>query len=249
MNKNSAVIIIITHFLTTSVWAGTMGAVAVPSAGTWVAAFSAGPVWERGGSTQTFYLTPEIEKSYVANQSTSALFDGEVFLGIQRQLTQTIQGQFGLTVGFTSNANLSGVIWDDADPAFDNYMYRYKIQHTHVAATGKLLTDIGLWLVPWVSGSIGAGFNDAHEFHSAPTLFEAIPTPDFTSFTQTSFTYTVSTGVQKILNQHWQVGVGYEFADWGRSQLNRASGQTLNSGLSLNHLYTNGVLFNLTYVA
>lgn len=44
-------------------------------------------------------------------------------------------------------------------------------------------------------------------------------------------------------------GIGYEFADWGRSQLNRAPGQTLNSGLSLSHLYTNGFLFNLTYSA
>jgi hypothetical protein len=45
------------------------------------------------------------------------------------------------------------------------------------------------------------------------------------------------------------VGAGYEFADWGKSGLNRAAGQTLNTGLALNHLYTNGVLVNLTYVA
>lgn len=56
-------------------------------------------------------------------------------------------------------------------------------------------------------------------------------------------------GAQKALNQHWQVGVGYEFADWGISQLGRAAEQTQNSGLTLNHLYTNGVLFNLTYIA
>ncbi|HAT9492397.1 TPA: porin family protein, partial [Legionella pneumophila subsp. pneumophila] len=39
------------------------------------------------------------------------------------------------------------------------------------------------------------------------------------------------------------------FADWGKSELGRASGQTLNEGLKLNHLYTNGVVLNLTYVA
>lgn len=32
-------------------------------------------------------------------------------------------------------------------------------------------------------------------------------------------------------------GIGYEFADWGRSQLNRALGQTFNSGLFLPHVY------------
>ena len=56
-------------------------------------------------------------------------------------------------------------------------------------------------------------------------------------------------GVQKALNNHWQVGVGYEFADWGKSTLGRSLGQTLNTGLSLNYFYTNGVLFNLTYLA
>lgn len=42
------------------------------------------------------------------------------------------------------------------------------------------------------------------------------------------------------------LGVGYEFADWGKSEPGRALGQTRNSGVDLNHLYTNGVLFNLT---
>ncbi|MGL6035737.1 MAG: porin family protein, partial [Legionella sp.] len=60
--------------------------------------------------------------------------------------------------------------------------------------------------------------------------------------------YTVGAGLQKSLNDNWQVGVGYEFADWGKSQLASAPEQTLNSGLGLNHLYTNGVLLNVTYV-
>ena len=249
MNKKSAVIIVAANFLGASALAGTMGSVTVQPAWTWVGSFSAGPIWESAGHTQAFYLTPDIEKTYVANQSSSALFDGEVFLGAQKALTQTLKGQFGLAVGFTSNANLTGVIWDDADPLFDNFTYNYKIQHTHVAVKGKLLADTGFWLIPWVSGSLGVGFNNAHGFHSTSLIFEAVETPDFASYTQTSFTYTLGTGVQKALNQHWQVGVGYEFSDWGISQLGRAAEQTQNSGLTLKHLYTNGVLFNLTYIA
>lgn len=249
MNKNSAVIIMAANFLAASALAGTMGPVTQQPAWNWVGTFSAGPVWESAGRTQTFYLTPDIEKTYVANQSSSALFDGEVFLGAQKTLTQTLQGQLGLAVGFTSNANLTGVIWDDADPQFDNLTYNYKIQHTHVAVKGKLLADAGFWLIPWVSGSLGVGFNNAHGFHDTPASSEAQLTPDFSSHTQTTFTYTVGVGVQKALNAHWQVGAGYEFADWGKSRLGRAPEQTQNSGLALNHLYTNGVLFNLTYIA
>lgn len=249
MNKKSAVITVAANLLAATALAGTMGPVTEQPSWTWVAALSADPVWERVGSTQTFYLTPEIEKSYVTSQSTHTLFDGEVFLGVQKTLSQTLQGQLGLAVAATSNANLSGVIWDDADPQFNNYTYSYKIQHTHAAAKGKLLADAGFWFIPWVSASLGVGFNDAHGFHSTPTLFEALPTPDFSSHTQTSFTYTVGAGVQKALNEHWQIGAGYEFADWGKSQLGLAADQTLGSGLTLNHLYTNGVLFNLTYLA
>jgi len=35
-----------------------------------VATLSLGPVWENAGNTQTFYLAPNIEKTYAANQSS-----------------------------------------------------------------------------------------------------------------------------------------------------------------------------------
>lgn len=229
--------------------AGTMGPVVTQKDWSWIGSISGGPVWASGGETQTFYLTPEIEKTYVGRQSTNALAFGELFLGVQKPLSSKWLGQLGLALATADNANLQGVIWDDADPQFDNFIYRYKIQHTHVAVKGKLLADDGYWLIPWVSGSLGVSFNDARKFHSTPTIFEAVPTPDFASHTQTSFTYTVGAGVQKALNEHWQVGIGYEFADWGKSALGRAEQQTINSGLSLSHLYTNGVLFNLTYLS
>ena len=215
----------------------------------WVGTISAGPVWEGAGQTQTFYLAPNIIKTYAAEHTTHALFDGEVFVGIQKELPKALLGQIGLAVAATSNARLSGNIWDDADSTFNNYSYSYQVQHTHVVVKGKLLADRGYWFMPWVSASLGVGFNDAHGFQNTPLISQAVTMPNFASNTETSFTYTLGAGIQKTLNSHWQVGVGYEFSDWGQSQLNRASGQTLNSGLSLNHLYTNGVLFNLTYVA
>lgn len=212
-----------------------------------VATLSIGPVWESAGNTQTFYLAPAIEKTYAASHSSHSLVDGEIFLGIQKPLRETLQGQLGLAVATTGNASLSGHIWDDADPQFNNYTYSYQVRHTHLALKGKLLADRGYMVTPWVSGSLGVGFNQAHNFSNTPTISEAVVMPNFTSNTITTFTYTLGVGVQRNLSQHWQAGIGYEFADWGKSQLNRASGQSLNSGLSLSHLYTNGFLLNLTY--
>lgn len=214
-----------------------------------VATLSLGPVWESAGNTQTFYLAPNIEKTYATNHASHGLVDGELFLGIQKPLREKLEGQIGLEVATTGNASLSGHIWDDAESQFNNYTYSYQVRHTHVAIKGKLLADRGYIVTPWVSGSLGAGFNQSHNYSNTPTISEAVVMSNFASNTTTAFTYTLSAGVQRHLNQHWQAGIGYEFADWGRSQLNRASGQTLNSGLSLPHLYTNGFLFNLTYSA
>lgn len=235
--------------LATKAFAGTMGPTVPVSDCKWVGSISAGPVWASAGETQTFYLAPEIEKTYVARKSTHALAAGELFLGIQKSLSYQWLGQLGLAVATTGNAKLQGVIWDDADPQFDNYSYQYKVQHNRVAIKGKLLLDQGYWLLPWVSASAGFAFNRAYDFTNTPLIFEAIPNPNFSDNTKTSFAYTLGAGVQKAISDHFQVGVGYEFANWGTSELGRARGQTMNSGLALNHLYTNGVLFNLTYVA
>ncbi|MDP3560163.1 MAG: porin family protein, partial [Legionellaceae bacterium] len=96
---------------------------------------------------------------------------------------------------------------------------------------------------------IGVGFNQAYKFMNSPKIFAAVQTPNFVQHTETAFTYTVGAGIEREISKHWQTGIGYEFSDWGASRLSRAYGQTLNSGLSLNHLYTNGFLLNVTYVA
>ncbi|KTD08262.1 Outer membrane protein beta-barrel domain-containing protein [Legionella jamestowniensis DSM 19215] len=215
----------------------------------YVVTLSAGPTWADPGETQTFYLAPGIEKTFVADNSSHVLAAGELFLGLQKTLSEHLQGQLGLAVAAAGNARLSGIIWDDADPQFDNYSYGYRINHMHVAAKAKLLFNAGYWVIPWISGSAGVGFNHAYDFNNTPLIFEAIQMPNFSSHTKTSFSYTLGAGIQKAVSNNWQVGLGYEFADWGKSQLNRAAGQTLNSGLSLEHLYTNGVMFNITYLA
>ncbi len=104
-------------------------------------------------------------------------------------------------------------------------------------------------LKPYVSGSLGVGFNQAYHFNITPTIFAAVPAPNFTSNTTVAFTYTLGIGLQRAINAHWKVSAGYEFADWGKSQLGTALGQTLGAGLSLNHLYTNGIQFSLSYCA
>lgn len=210
---------------------------------------SGGSVWQNGGKTQTFYLAPEVEKTYVTNKSTQALADSELFFGWQKSIKnkEQLQGQLGIALTTDSPAHLSGVIWDDANSLFKNYTYKYDLRHYHIAIKGKLLIDNGYIVTPWISGSMGVGINRSYGFTNTPTIFEALTNANFTSKTVTAYTYTIGVGIQKTLNEHWQAGIGYEFADWGKSSLGRAAGQTMNTGLTLNHLYTNGFLLNITY--
>ena len=70
--------------LGSTAFAGTMGPMNASKDRTWVGSVSAGPVWERGGKTQTFFLAPDIEKTYAARKSTNAIASGELFAGIQK---------------------------------------------------------------------------------------------------------------------------------------------------------------------
>ena len=149
----------------------------------------------------------------------------------------------------SNDASPNFLFMDDADVVFNNYTYNYQVRHTHLAFKGKLLYDHKSMVMPWISGSLGLGFNQSHAFYNTPIISEAIVMPNFASNTTTAFTYTLGVGAQRYLSQHYQLGIGYEFADWGKSSLSRASGQSLNSGLSLSHLYTNGLLLNFTYVS
>lgn len=245
--KNNALLALFISTLSPALFAGTMGPVQTHDP--FVTTLSLGPTWTKPGQTQTFFLAPEIEKTYVANKPSSTMINGEIFIGLSNVWTSMLTTQLGLAVNAAGNAALNGVIWDDADPIFDNYIYNYSLKHQSVSLEGKILADGGYWLIPWVKASIGVGFNQAYGFNNIPVIFEAVPNSNFQNNTTTAFTYTAGAGVQKALNEHWQVGVGYEFSDWGKSRLNPALGQTTGSGLELDHLYTNGVLFNITYQA
>lgn len=210
-----------------------------------------GTIWTSPGETQTFYLQPDVQKTYEANPTQQTLAEGEIFGGWQTYLDRKAQftGQFGLSFAGTSLAHLNGNIWEDADPEFNNYTYAYQVGLMRLALKGKLLSNKYRMVLPYVSGSVGIGFNRAQNFVITPIIIEEVPAPFFTNSTQVSFSYSVGAGFQKSFHKHFQAILGYEFVDWGKSQLGNALGQTLNTGLKLDHLYTNGVKIGVQYTS
>ena len=233
---------------TSSAFAGTMGALGTDG-WTGVVSISAGPAWTDSNVTQTFFLAPYTENTYDAIKKTKSLVSGELFLGGQTPFKRIFLWQAGIALVATSNATLNGDIWEGADPNFNNFIYSYQIRHAHVAVKTKFLLNNWSLLQPYISGSLGVGFNRANDFTSIAKLSEESPGFIFQSKTTTALTYTVGIGVQRSLTTNIHVNIGYEFTDWGQSSLSSAPAQTINSGLSLSHLYTNALQFGLTYTA
>lgn len=213
---------------------------------------SGGPAWTSAGKTQTFYVQSDVQNTYAANNKTQTLGTGELFLGAQRTLNERFNGQLGLAVAGSGMAKLSGQIWQDADADYNNFNYTYNINQFRLGLRGKLIAKtnpINPVIQPYVSGGVGVGFNRAFNYQVTPTIAEAVAAPGFTAGTTTALTYTLGAGIQKSFHTHWQIGMGYEFSDWGQSNLSRATGQTTSSGLHLNHLYSNELQFSLSYIA
>lgn len=259
------VVLAASSFFVDSAFSGTVEPANQDKSRTWVGFVSAGPVWANASQMQSLYVASQVEKTYVAKDAKSTLPVGELFIGVQENLGSNEQnfkwlentrwiGQLGLLVATTGDTKLQGEIWDDTSPQFNNFSYEYQVRNTRISLQGKLLFDHGsvsipwVYFTPWINASLGIGFNQAHDFENTPLIFEALPNPNFSRHTTTALTYTVGAGVQKILDRHCQIGIAYEFADWGKSALGRAPGQTTHSGLVLNHLYTNGFLLNFTYL-
>lgn len=218
----------------------------------YVITISGGPAWTKTGKTQTFYVQPDVQNTYAASNKTNSLTTGELFLGLQYTLSEQFNGQLGLAIAGSSMADLSGQIWQDADANYNNFNYSYHVSQFRLGLKGKLISLVNP-IIPriqfYISGSVGIGFNRAFNYQATPTISEAVAAPNFTSKTTTALTYTLGVGIQKSFHTHWQIGLGYEFADWGQSNLGSALGQTINSELHLNHLYTNELQFSISYIA
>ncbi|KTC86862.1 outer membrane protein [Legionella brunensis] len=233
-------------FFSSSVLAGTMG---LEENTIWPLVFtlSGGPAWITGQNDQTITVEPDVVKTYTADSDDETVGIAELFIGWNTASSSSIQGQLGLAVVGTSQATLNGSIWEDADPNFDNYYYSYKVRHFHVAAKAKLLGNLGYSFMPYLSGSLGYGYNRATNFSITPKIFQEVPAPAFTDANTSSFTYTAGAGIEWAFSSNWRVGIGYEFADWGKVEFGLAPGQIPGSSYGLNHLYSQQFQLSLSY--
>jgi hypothetical protein len=209
--------------------------------------FSLGPAWYHAGHSQTIWLQPNYANTYAASTPIQTLMSGELFLGQQQAFNQAAI-QYGLAVVGNTSAYLHGEIWETVDPLFNNFTYQYHVANISILAKTKwLFQGLSTSLFPYLSLGLGVAMNRSYGFSMTPVIFEAVSSPDFLNQRETALTYTLGIGIHKILNPHWQFGIGYERHDWGQSALGATSTQTMGSGISLPHLVTQQLQFTLNY--
>lgn len=220
-----------------------------------VFSIAGGPTWSSPGQSQEFAYQPNVVNYYLANSNqTSNLATGELFLGIYNELNDAVQGQIGVEIGYSGNAYSEGTILQNNNPNQAYFDYSYNIRQFRTSVKAKIIfidLPVSSYVQPYIGGSLGLGFNNAFNYQTSKLNTKAMSTPEFTSQTNTAFTYTIGGGIQIPVDPFWQFGFGYEFAGWGTNQLGAAPYQTENTGHGLiaQSLYTSTALVSLTYTS
>jgi len=209
---------------------------------------SGGPAWTSPGLDQISYvseITPLYPtQHYIPNSGNQTIGAGEIFFGLQRVVSPGITAQLGLGIAGAFDPEISGVIV--VENQSNLYTYRYNVEHARLELKGKLIAST-YRVQPYVSGSFGVAMNSSHNWQATsedPVLF---PPMVYGPDSNAAFAYSLGAGIQAMLNAHWQVGVGYEFADLGKSGL--APDELFGfPGITLTHLYTNELLFSISYL-
>lgn len=216
-----------------------------------LATFTIGPDFVQKGRTQTLSLLPPFQNHYTNTNSATTVVDAGAFIGIERVFTDRLWVQLGVSGYVDEQISPQGQVWLFASPEFNTLAYGYNIHHTRVMAEGKFLTSFGSYQAvhPYVSWGLGAAFNQAQNYRERALIAGAVPTAPFANNSRTSFTWDVGVGVDYTFSSHVRLGAGYQFIDLGSVSLGPTPAATTRQTLSLPHLYTNQLRFQISFLA
>ncbi|WP_133131335.1 outer membrane protein [Legionella yabuuchiae] len=215
---------------------------------TQVITVSGGIAWATPGKDRTIYAQNSVI-TYDVNPKTQTMPAGEIFLGLQWPFNDCINNQLGIAFGGAGNVTLDGSIKSFGEPTGSRY--EYQVGHGFVSARGKMILNPKLFFVqPFLTGSVGVGFNHTFGFRTYPLVDPTVATQWFRNYTDSFvLTYSVGAGLEKQLNSNWSIGVSYEFANWGENGLGRAfSSPWTYEGPQFTNLYAHNLLFSLSYL-
>ncbi len=205
------------------------------------------------GQSQSFPINNAITSEfyiYSAYRPTQTSTLGDLFIGAEWQLTPYWLIQGGLDYSGTAAFSAKGTLIQGADAvSADIYNYSYNVLARQLMAEGKLLYIFRQIYHPYVLVGLGSSFNRGYNFQTSVPPFLAF-TRQYQDYYNYSLTYSLGFGLDVDVYHNLRLGLGYRFADLGQSNLGYATIDTTRvyGVLTQNHIYTNQVLAQLTWV-
>ena len=198
--------------------------------------------------TKTITMIAPFQNSYIGSKDHDGEVVGGIFLGGEMGFLENWAVQLGLSY-FQSTLHPTGHVLQFADPAYDNFIYRYKIQSHRFLVESKLSHAFREIWHPYATVGLGNVTNRTHSYEETPIDSTDVPmTEAFGDHTTNSFTYAAGLGVDVDIEQHLRFGLGYRFVDLGKASLGVTPLQDSMTTISHSHLHTNEFLAQLTFV-
>ncbi|RUR07931.1 porin family protein [Legionella sp. km772] len=224
----------------------------------WTATLSGGAAFSDSvGRSQFIPIVNPIEDeffNYAAAQSNQTEFLWGVSLAMEFGLNQNWLLQSGFSYYQPTLFHPQGMVAQGIDAlSVDNFSYQYEIQARQVLFENKLLYNLSYKagaFHPYASVGIGLGINSSSNYRVNITPPFTTFSNQFTNGSDSAFSYRVGLGVDYDLTTKLRIGIGYRFADFGKTKLGNAfidQVPTFNN-LSQAHLYTNEVLGQFTFL-
>ena len=209
-----------------------------------------GPDFVQAGQAQALTLLPPFQYYYTNNSGTATVADAGGFVGVERFVTDYLSVQLGVAGYVDAQLTPQGDVWQFGVPLFDTLSYAYKVHHSRVMFSSKLLTTIPRYQTvhPYFSWELGTAYNNASAYQETPLIPLAVPMTPFANHNQSAFAWGLGVGLDYNLNQHIRAGVGYQFADLGAVSLGVTPAASTTQTLGLSHLYTNQLRFQFTFL-
>lgn len=209
---------------------------------------SAGVDFVHSGYSQILTVQPPLQNAYEANSIWNRVGDFGGFIGVEKSFSRPMWLQTGIAAYGNTNITPKGDVWQFALPVFDNFRYRYNISNARIMLSNKLMTNLtsNQSILPYFSLELGAAFNRSHNYHESIIEPLAIPMAPFYPQSTTSFSWGIGVGADYLLEENLRVGINYQFADLGRTSLGISPSQTTSQTLTMPHLWTNQIHFQLT---
>jgi opacity protein-like surface antigen len=199
-------------------------------------------------ASQTITIMAPFQNTYNARYDDTQTV-GSLFVGGEADIPANFILQLGVAYNQDTDFNPVGTVYQFGSPFYGNLNYNYNIRSQRLLGQAKLLYTIKNVIHPYITGAAGEAVNKSFGYvETGVTSADFGMIQTFPNKTMHSFTYALGLGIDVDVGNHMRFGVGYNYLDLGQAALSMAPQQEGSGTLHYNHLNTNELIMQLSFV-